>query len=224
MQKRIFNLGKALVEELGLDPGVDTLSRWMAHYIAEQMTLAENAVGEKKGEAEKQCFETILKLWQHRAHYPEGKRPFENFERVLRVLERLDPDNTSPHFYSRQPNSIDEKTDAVQEWLNIASGIDHAARVWLEYVFHQATLNATDEKTLVWLENARGIPESNDIETIVRILEIRPPNGEDDFAFQLNEEKRERIESRIRQLDAFVEFSQALRAEFVEELNRTEGA
>ena len=41
IQKRIINLGKALVEEIGLDPGVDTLARWMAHYIAEQMEIAE---------------------------------------------------------------------------------------------------------------------------------------------------------------------------------------
>jgi len=45
MQKRIINLGKALVEELGLDTGVDTLARWMAHYIAEQMEIAKNAKG-----------------------------------------------------------------------------------------------------------------------------------------------------------------------------------
>jgi len=30
IRKRIINLGKVLVEELNLDPGVDTLARWMA--------------------------------------------------------------------------------------------------------------------------------------------------------------------------------------------------
>ena len=78
MRKRIINLGKALIEELGLDPGVDTLARWMAHYIAEQMTIAENATGDDKIEAEQHCFETILKLWQHRSSLPNGRRPFES--------------------------------------------------------------------------------------------------------------------------------------------------
>ena len=35
IQERAISLGKALVQELELEPGVDTLSRWMAHYVAE---------------------------------------------------------------------------------------------------------------------------------------------------------------------------------------------
>lgn len=30
----VIALGKRLVEELGMEPGVDTLGRWMAHYVA----------------------------------------------------------------------------------------------------------------------------------------------------------------------------------------------
>lgn len=43
-----MNLGKALVKELNLDPGVDTTARWMAHYIAEQIERAENSTGAEK--------------------------------------------------------------------------------------------------------------------------------------------------------------------------------
>ena len=32
----VLALGKKLVDELGLDQSVDTLGRWMAHYIAEK--------------------------------------------------------------------------------------------------------------------------------------------------------------------------------------------
>jgi len=31
----VLKLGKQLIAELGLDQSIDTLSRWMAHYIAE---------------------------------------------------------------------------------------------------------------------------------------------------------------------------------------------
>ena len=79
MRKRIINLGKALVGELGLDPGVDTLARWMAHYTAEQMTIAETATDNDKIKAEQHCFETILKLWQHRSTLADGRGPFESF-------------------------------------------------------------------------------------------------------------------------------------------------
>jgi hypothetical protein len=38
----IINLGKKLVTELKLDNSVNTLGRWMAHYLAELMVAVEN--------------------------------------------------------------------------------------------------------------------------------------------------------------------------------------
>jgi hypothetical protein len=35
--EKIIDLGKMLVKELGLEPGGDTLARWMAHYLAEKI-------------------------------------------------------------------------------------------------------------------------------------------------------------------------------------------
>jgi hypothetical protein len=174
IQKRIINLGKALVEELSLDPGVDTLARWMAHYIAEQMTIAKNATGDEKIKAEQRCFETILKLWQHRSSLPDGKRPFEDFEPIFQVLARLDPENPNPYFYSNpkshssETEDIDKDLDQVQMWLDIAQGIDQSARILLEYVFHQAALNATDEQLITWLESAFALsPRDGDISIII---------------------------------------------------------
>ena len=66
MREEILNLGKLLVGELGLEYSVDTLSRWMAHYIAEQMRIIESTENDDKKLAEEKCFETILKLWKHR--------------------------------------------------------------------------------------------------------------------------------------------------------------
>ncbi len=93
LQEQIINLGKLFVQELKLDPGVDTFSKWMAHYIAEKMKVAEQALSdEDKKEAEKECFETILALWKHRWSLPSRKRPSEEFEPILKTLERLNPD------------------------------------------------------------------------------------------------------------------------------------
>ncbi|HKZ37060.1 MAG TPA: hypothetical protein VJ184_05390 [Chryseolinea sp.] len=210
-----------MVEELGLDPGVDTLARWMAHYVAEQIAIAENATGDAKTKAEQRCFETILKLWQHRSSLPTGHRPFESFEPIFRALERLDPENTTPYFYSGQNSSekgeSGENSDDVQMWLGIARGIDQAARVWLEYVFHQAALSATDENTITWLENAVGRPGSEETSIIVRLIE----SGQEDIeetAEQERQAKREKLKSRIKQLDAFKELNKILRAAFVTEL------
>lgn len=223
IQKRTIKLGENLVKALGLDTSVDTLSRWMAHYIAEQMSIAKKAKGKEKIRAEQQCFETILKLWQHRSHLPAGIRPFESFDPILRTLERFDPDNKQPYFYQSQgspkKNKSDKKeSDDVQMWLDIAQGIDQAARIWLEFVFRQAALNATDKTTITWLENAIVESSGNEVSIIVRLTDARLEDV-GDVDVQEQKAKQDKLKSRIEQLDSFNKFSQTLRAMFVDELN-----
>ena len=79
LQTKVINLGKLLVKELGLETSNDTLSRWMAHYIAEKIAKSESLpLGKEKDDAEKDCLETILKVWERRWLLPSGKRPLED--------------------------------------------------------------------------------------------------------------------------------------------------
>ena len=217
-QKRVIALGKTLVAELGLDPGVDTLGRWMAHYVAEQMSLVENAIGEEKSIAEKQCFETILGLWYHHTDYPSGRRPFEDFESIYRILQRLDPENPTPFLYTIQPHDSDEVTSDVQKWLDVALSIDQFARVLIEYAFRQAALNASDEQTLSWLKYAVDLPGSDDVRVITHLLDINLDDENEVVAPIAAKAGRDKIVARIEKLDTFTEFAQALRAVFVDEL------
>jgi hypothetical protein len=88
--ENVISLGKRLVEELGLEPSVDTLGRWMAHYIAELIKKADetNKPAERRM-AMKICCETILRLWKHRSSLPHGARPLGNLESVLNAIENL---------------------------------------------------------------------------------------------------------------------------------------
>src|SRR5436190_24365351 len=72
----VLALGKKLVAELELDEPADTLSRWMAHYVAELMQAAEATDAEQRQEIKDRCYTAILELWQHRSELPGGKRPF----------------------------------------------------------------------------------------------------------------------------------------------------
>lgn len=221
IQKRTIKLGNTLVNELDPKSHADTLSRWMAYYIAEQMAIAKKAKGEAKTKAEQQCFEAILKLWGHRAHLPPGSRPFESFEPIFRALERLDPENEQPYFYrsqdSSKKNKSDKKSDGVEAWLNIARGIDQAARIWLEYVFQQAALSATDKKTITWLENAVSGSNRDEVSLIVRLIDA---GMEDigDIDKEAEKSKQDKLKSRIEKLDAFSAFSDLLRADLSNEL------
>jgi hypothetical protein len=108
IQERIISLGKLISEELEQGEHPDTLSRWMAHYTAQLIAKAENSTGIKKKAFEKECFNTILKLWEYKSSFPDGKKPFERFEVIFKTLDKLSPDNHNNFFYE---NTKEHETD-----------------------------------------------------------------------------------------------------------------
>ncbi|HWX22686.1 MAG TPA: hypothetical protein VN578_22510 [Candidatus Binatia bacterium] len=165
-------MGKRLVHELGCDPRGDTLSLWMAHYVAEQIVVAENAKGRAKAAAQKQCFKTVLSLWEHRASLPDRHRPLEEFEPVLRVLAGIDPEGKPP-FYYRLPSTREDQTKikpgSVEFWVDFVSKIDAAARVLIQTALDEACELAADEQTRALLKDAIRTHRNGDIQS-VRIL------------------------------------------------------
>ncbi len=214
-KERVINLGKALAKELELDPGVDTLSRWMSHYIAEQIVKAENATGEEKAATEKRCFDTILELWEHRSLLPDGLRPFENFEPLFHALERLDPENSRP-FYFPHPNRPSESEEDsepgindIEKLIDAALIIDQAARVVISSFLNYAAQSAADEKTIAWLQNAINSTDINEGSIVISILS----KDEDD-------KKIKDLKSKIEKLDAFSDISNKLRNMLNDELEK----
>ncbi len=142
-QNKILTLGRAIVKELELDPGVDTLAKWMAHYVAEKIVLAERLSGYKKKEAEEECFEIISKLWEHRWSIPHNKPFLQDFEPLFETVDKLNPNKDVPFFLPPQfifemeeeikiseTNEIDnESDDAQNENLNPQTHLDSALRV-----------------------------------------------------------------------------------------------
>jgi hypothetical protein len=207
-QTKIINLGKQLVQELGLDDRVATLSRWMAHYVAEKITLAEHMPpGVDKSSVEKECCETILQLWENRWHLPSGKRPLEDFEPILKVLKRLDPDNPEPYlnrFFDRDLFETENKSGEAKEIAdNLAAAIkiDKVARVWIEFVLQQAAQSANNEKAQNLLDIAFDIDDSDDMLTIAGLL------GNDSSgtteAETMKKQKIEKLQKRIEELNKF---------------------
>src|ERR1700730_18452782 len=116
---KVAELGKRLVQELGLENTSDTLSRWLAQPFAELIGEGEGAEGEdKKGKAQN-CRDEILKLWDHRHSLSSGKRPFEDLEPIFRALASLDPENTIPRYFRLERPPAEETQDGAEtrKWL-----------------------------------------------------------------------------------------------------------
>ena len=216
-----MSLGNLLLKEFSSGPYVDTISRWMVFYIAEQIKLSNKSNGKKKIEAEKRCFDMILKLWKHRSYYPNSNRPFEKFDIIFKVLERLDPDNKRPYYFSDNLLSDPPKyrSEELTQWLNLALGIDEAVRVWMEFIFNQATKGITDSKSIEWLKYSNLIFDEMDDTTIINIIledDIISGNSSNK---DLVKEKQKLLKSRISKLKKYVKFNKDLLILFQQELN-----
>lgn len=219
-QEKILNLGKLFVEELKLEPGVDTFSRWMAHYLAEKMSSLEALEGGEKAKAQNLCFNVILKLWQHRHSLPNNRRPFQSFEKILETLSKLNPDSTESFFYNpfRNQDLRELKIENlaftdVQECMKIAEEIDKTSRIWIEYILNQAVTIAKNEKTKEWVESAVNLPDSEDASIINILLDNTPlfetevDNDLENFSKNYDIEK---LNKRILELEKYAKFNELL--------------
>lgn len=208
----MLDLGRALVEELELDPGVDTLSRWMAHYITELIEAAGTSKANDRSTKLAECADAILGLWERRHQMPDGKRPFEDLEPILRALESLDPSNDTPR-YSHSPRLAADETEQnveTRQWLKVADGLDYSARILIWNCLTKAAQTALDKsKKWVALAEAAGLEDGIDL-SVLRIV-----TDEDNLlkASDLDDAARELLEDRIRRLEAFKGLADVLASE-----------
>src|ERR1700736_2778144 len=78
----VVKIGRHIERELKVDRTNETLSRWMAHRIAELMERGERArTASERERARANCTDLIVRLWEKRAQLPAGAPlgPFADF-------------------------------------------------------------------------------------------------------------------------------------------------
>ncbi len=210
----ILKLGRKLTHELNLDDSVDTLGRWMAHYIAELIQDAETASEEERLVKMQACNDAILRLWQHRHLLPDGSRPFEELEPLLKTLENLDSENNSFRYFHSVRDAISDNTtdesDETKKWLELVDGLDHSAKILIRFCLTQAAHNALDKsKEWVSLAKAAGIDDSIEF-ALLRVFaegeKILDPSHKD-------EKGQIELEKRIEKLETFIEIASSVLSE-----------
>lgn len=84
-----MELGRFIAKQLKADDGVDTLGRWMAHYLAEQLEAASKATGTKKDKLERDVSDLILRIWAQRHSLPGNVSPLASYEKAANVLAAI---------------------------------------------------------------------------------------------------------------------------------------
>mgnify|MGYP007049688080 CR=1 FL=1 len=209
MSKGVLDLGCELVKELDIDPGADTLSRWMAHYIAELIDEAKTAKVEDRPAKLARCADAILKLWDHRHQLPDGKRPFEDLEPIMRALASLDPADDTPRFYRTQRMAINKTKESKEtaKWLDLADGLDYSAKNLIRYCLAQAAQTALDKsKAWVKLAEKAGLEDNIDF----RVIRFTSDEKGLSEAQKLKKMERRQLEDRIKRLDGFKKMADSL--------------
>ena len=203
-RQKVINLGKSLIAEFDELDSTDTLTKWLIHYVAEQLVLVSNSKGQEKNEVEKRCVDTILKIWSNRNTLPDGMRPFENFEPIMRGLERLD--DHSPRRYYNEYNQFghdldSEENSETKKWVNNAIKIDDGARTLVSEFFKIAAEHAKDEKTREILGSVNDLP-GNDIQFIVKLYRgAEKETSEEDIL----EKKRNELVRKLDRINNMIE-------------------
>ncbi len=217
-QEQIISLGKELVSSLGETYDVGPLARWMSHYIAEKIVLAESTTGEARADAQQRCFNTILMLWGQRSSIPGRGRPLSSFEPVFAVLERLDSE--TPSFYRSQWGWTATEADegGVSEFLNFISKTDAAARALIGVFLSLAVEHCTDANTIGYLKSAQGELCSADLQVTAHLL------AKFGVSDDPTDEEMERENERIQSLDNFVKLAKGVRKHLTDRRSRLKRA
>ena len=197
----------------------------MAHHIADLVQQVEAAEAEAKQAAERTCFETILKLWEHRTELPNGKRPFQDMEPVLRAVESLDPENSTPRYFraARPPRGETAEKSESEMWLDTVDGLDYSAKILIGYCL-SAAAEAAEDKASEWVKLAQAAGAEDGVSEIV----IRFVSTAADLQKKpaVTQELRRRLEDRLKRLEGFAKlaatFADQLKAQ-LEELPEPDG-
>jgi len=230
-QKRIIDLGKSIVKDLELDSGVDTLSKWMAYYIAEKIKLCENLTGSKKTKAEKECFEIVLKLWENRWSVPPLRDHLKEFTPLLETLKKLNPNRRGSFFYpervavSIKEESKIDKSNEVKNHLDTALKVDKLARSIISNLLYQAAsqLELNEEKA-EYIRNAIELIDYPDT-TIIKFTTDYDEylKSHEDEEPDETRKKAEELQRRIHDLEEFNSLKDSLLERYRKELVKLKG-
>ena len=216
LSDKTLALGQRIAEELGSQSDRDTLARWMAHDLAEQLQKCEELEGADREAAVRECRETILKLWEHLLNDRQRLPVFNELDKVVRSLASLDLANPRYFRQYRSTHPDNEQNSESDKWLRIAEGLDYSAQILIGFAISNAVREASTQESADWLRDASeaGLLSSD----FGRALEIVCPDS--DGESQKISERQKALEDRIERLEGFVKMSEALAVDLRSELAR----
>lgn len=224
-QQSIIRLGQKLVREFEESADRDTLSRWIANYLAELILSLDAAKEDEKVQIQERCFSAILTLWHHRSVYQSNHRPFESFEPIFKTLEALSPENKKYYYfrdlYEGNMASANE-ADATKSWIEYSTKADEVARVLISYSLQKAAIDASDKDTTAWLNASMNLLLESDLKVIITLLRDGVESDEKEKAAEDLKKRKDELKDNICKMDQFTEIIKHVKSSMANDLERLE--
>ncbi|MBZ9631736.1 hypothetical protein LB465_13180 [Salegentibacter sp. LM13S] len=216
-EEEILRLGKKIIKELELVYTVNTLARWLGHYLAELMDNIDNCDSEvEKSELQKECCSVILEIWEKRERIPIEK-PTEKLKPIIDVISLLKK-NEHP-FISHRFLSNNNLRNKNSNWFSFLEIVKNNS----ERIYRKSLISMISEELLEkdkkWIEE-HGVFLSDDEKSVVEYLdsikEIEISFGEKKDKDSSENEKLKKLFNEIESLiDEQKSFLMSLKKEFL---------
>lgn len=209
-EEEIIKLGNKLVKELDLEYSVNTLARWMSHYLAELINNIDKAeTADEKKLLQKECCEIILKIWSQKENLPIRK-PLDGLKHVIEILQVLKKEKEEgilPRWLGNYNRLTSESA-----WATFADMVKNNSEEIFSKVIqmnlHQDILSKDEE----WMkENKEFLTKDqiNFFELIDVIKDFNPRSGSIDLNnFELSDDNNSRIEYMFDELEKLIDEQQ----------------
>ncbi len=194
-EEEILKLGKKLMAELELVYTVNTLARWLGHYLAELINNIDKSESEEeKGKLQKECCDVILEIWEKRERIPIEK-PTEKLKPIIDVLSILKK-NKHPFIRHRFLGNNSGLRNKNSSWLSFLEIVKNNS----ERIYRKSLISMISEELLEkdkeWIEEHSSFlsdDEKSVVEYLDSIKEITISFHDDPEAEATEKEKVENL-------------------------------
>lgn len=191
-QEEVLKIGKKIINDLNPEneDRLELLEKWMSHYIAELIYKAEHAENEEDREKyQKECFNTILKLWDRRSSLPMDSMPLGHIKSAINTLTKF---KTEKEWWEKLQHSRSESWEGLA--VNIHDTYMEAIRICLKAAIAEDAM----EHEKVWLDDFGDMLSSEEKEIIEELDSFLEEPSHSFVFLSYGEEKTEKKEQKNR--------------------------
>ena len=203
-EEEILKLGRKIISELDLVYTVNTLARWMGHYLAELIHKIDTIDSEsEKTDLRKECCSLILEIWEKRERVPIEK-PLERLKPVINVIELLKK-REHPFIFHDFPSNNRDLNVNDPEWIGFLKVVKNNSEIIYKKSLKAMVSNEILKKDNEWVikhGNLLSDDEKQIVEYLNSINELTIT-----FSDGSNDEKteKEKLEELFVELESHIE-------------------